>query len=55
MTPDEGEESGLEVDWNSRDRCRSYVPNLFDRRLHDLVLVPSQLSTTQGLSVPHQR
>ena len=36
---------GLEVDWNSRDRCRNYVPNLFDRHLHDLVLASAALNS----------
>ena len=30
------------MDWNCRDRFRSYVPDLFDRRRHNLVLVPLQ-------------
>jgi hypothetical protein len=38
-----GREEGrrLEGDCNSRDRCWNYVPDLFDRHLHNLV--PTQL------------
>ena len=53
MTPDEGEEGGIwKWNWNCRDRCRSYVPDLFDRRLHNLVLVPAQLKHDGGSSSP---
>jgi hypothetical protein len=38
------------VDWNFRDGCRSYGPDLFDRRLHNLVLVPAQLKHDGGSS-----
>ena len=31
------------MDCNSRDRCRNYVPDPFDRHLHNLALVPTQL------------
>ena len=53
MTPDEGEEGGIwKWNCNCRDRCRSYVPDLFDRRLHNLVLVPAQLKHDGGSSSP---
>jgi hypothetical protein len=51
MTPDEGGRGrDLEVDWNCRDRCRSYVPDLFGRRVHNLVLAPAQLKHDGGSS-----
>ena len=38
------------MDWNFRDGCRSYGADLFDRRLHNLVLVPAQLKHDGGSS-----